>query len=184
MQNDIPSLFRLVMPPWRSTLVEAVKQAQQDIFCISPYFTDDVLEDVEKTLLSLPQKANSLITFHILTRIRIEDFLTGASELKALERLLAWPSQMPHWAVELRTHQRIHAKVWVIDRQFAVVGSGSATRSGLDRNLEYGVAVADPNFIERIRADWAPFWEESQPISNEQLRDMRRLLEHIERDSQ
>jgi PLD-like domain len=184
MQNDVPSLFRPMMNPWRSTLVEAVKQARQEIFCISPYFTDDVLEDVEKTLLSLPQKANPLITFHILTRIRIEDFLTGASELKALERLLAWPGQMPHWTVELRAHQGVHAKVWIIDRQFAVVGSGNATHSGLDRNLEYGIAVADQNFIERIRADWAPLWEESQPISSEQLRDMRRLLEQIERDSQ
>src|SRR5712691_10921460 len=108
MQNDTPLAFRSVMTLWRVNLLEAMKRVRQEIFCISPYFTDDVIQGVEKTLLSLPQKDIRKLTIRILTRIRLDDFLTGASELEALERILARPTHMPNWEIELRAHEKIH----------------------------------------------------------------------------
>ena len=48
---------------------------------------------------------------------------------------------------------RLHAKVYVADEAAAPVTSANLTRSGLDRNLEYGVLLDDPALVRKVRGD-------------------------------
>ena len=60
-------------------------------------------------------------------------------DLAALRRLF---EASPASRVVSLSH--LHAKVYVADEAAALVGSANLTRSGLDRNLEYGVLLDDP----------------------------------------
>src|SRR5258706_585634 len=114
MQDMILSYFKTVKSPWRSTLVEAVQKTRNKILCVSPFFTEDVVVSLEDSIVSQGYKFHPL-TIHILTRIRLDDFSSGASQLEAIEHILSWSNRFPNWQVELRAEDRIRAKVWIID---------------------------------------------------------------------
>jgi type II restriction enzyme len=44
----------------------------------------------------------------------------------------------------------LHAKVYVIDTTAALVTSANATLSGMEANLEFGVAVCDPQLVQAV----------------------------------
>ncbi len=50
--NALP-LFRPIQSPWHLTLINALERVQHDLFCISPFLTDDVVQEAEKILSSL-----------------------------------------------------------------------------------------------------------------------------------
>jgi hypothetical protein len=55
------------------------------------------------------------------------------------------------------THVRhlpgLHAKVYVADKQTAVITSANLTRGGLRQNYEYGTKITDPILVHQIRDD-------------------------------
>lgn len=123
------------------------------------------------------------LAVRVITRVLPDDFLSGASDIAALQHLLAWPAELPGSTIELRAISNLHAKVWVFDSTFALVGSGNATFSGLESNLEYGLAVSDPPLIERILLDWQEWWEQASPISASELEQMRLWLDALASDT-
>ncbi len=183
LDNTLP-LFRPIQSPWRLTLINALERVQRDLFCISPFLTDDVVQESEKILSSLIFHKATPLTFRVLTRFRIEDFLAGASQLEALERLEDCLNRHDNWRIAIRACDQVHAKVWVFDDQLAFVGSGNATYSGLNHNLEYGVEIADTRFIEQVVAYWSTIWEQSQPIEKHDLQNMRLFLEEVREDTE
>lgn len=52
----------------------------------------------------------------------------------------------------------VHAKIYVIDESYAVVGSANCTESGFYRNIEY-VIVFEGEEVERIMEDYATLWK-------------------------
>lgn len=183
-QDNAFPLFRPIQSPWRLTLINALERVQRNLFCISPFLTDDVVQETEKILSSLVFHKAAPLTLRVLTRFRSEDFLAGASQLEALEHLRDCLKRHDNWRVEVRACDKVHAKVWVFDDQRAFVGSGNATYSGLDRNLEYGVESTDPHFIEQVVAYWSAIWEQSQRIENHDLQNMRLFLEEVKKDTE
>jgi hypothetical protein len=183
MQDIVLSYFKTVKSPWRSTLVEAVQKTRNKILCISPFFTEDAVVSLEDALISNGHKFHPF-TIHVLTRIRLDDFWSGASQLEALEHIHSLPNRFQNWQVEIRAEDRIHAKVWIIDSNIAFVGSGNTTRSGLDQNIEYGVAITNTQFVQLIQNDWSPIWNQSQLVTSADLQNMRDLLEVVREDSQ
>ena len=69
-------------------------------------------------------------------------------DLAALRRLF---EASPASRVVSLSH--LHAKVYVADEAAALVASANLTRSGLDRNLEYGVLLDDPALVRKVRGD-------------------------------
>ena len=51
----------------------------------------------------------------------------------------------------------LHAKVFVADETAAIVTSGNLTRSALDRNLEYGVLLREPDLVRAVRGHMLSF---------------------------
>lgn len=122
------------------------------------------------------------LSIRVLCRIRLDDLLAGASDLVALERIVAWPAQYPEWHVELRALDNVHAKVWVCDARIALISSGNATPSGLNSNVEYGVELRDTSLITQVLADWHSPWEHATSIVSEDLVPFRQVLDHVSQD--
>lgn len=182
-ENAFP-LFRPIQSSWHLTLIDALERVQRNLFCASPFLTDDVIQETEKTLSPLVFHKAAPLSLRVLTRFRSEDFLAGASQLEALEQLRDCQERHDNWRVEVRACDIIHAKVWMFDNQRTFIGSGNATYSGLNRNLEYGVESIDPHFIEQVVAYWSAIWEQSQRIENHDLQNMRLFLEEFKKDTE
>ncbi len=160
--------------PWREQLIEALAHVQQDLLLVGPYIKADVVAMLREVLAE--RLTSQPLAVRVITRILPDDFLSGASDIAALQNLLTWPTDLPGSSVELRAISNLHAKVWVFDSALALVGSGNATFSGLESNLEYGLAIADPSLVERILQDWQVWWEQAAPISAGELEQMRLWL--------
>ncbi|MCA1813205.1 MAG: phospholipase D-like domain-containing protein, partial [Halobacteriales archaeon] len=67
---------------------------------------------------------------------------------------------------------RLHAKVYVADSQRAIVTSGNLTPSGLDKNFEYGVGLADEGIVRQVRRDLAAYAKVGSILDNQQLEEL------------
>lgn len=166
-----------ISSPWRATLLEAVRGTQQQLFIICPYIKEEVISAIRETLHSRDTGQTMPLAVRILTRMLAEELLNGSSDISALEQFLHWPDHLAETTVELRAISNIHAKVWIFDASLAIVGSGNATPSGLEANLEYGLAVSDPHLVARIQQDWEQWWQRAEPVQKEQINHMRDWLE-------
>lgn len=174
MNDEHVPLIEPLRSPWRKRLLAALASVQRDLLLVGPYIKDDVIAMVGDTLEARPD--SQPLSVRVITRILPDDFLAGASDIAALQRLLSWSISLPGSRVELRAIANVHAKVWVFDSDLALIGSGNATTSGLDANLEYGLAVADPGLVARILEDWQEWWEQAEPVSVQMLTDLERWL--------
>jgi len=88
------------------------------------------------------------LRLQVLTDLRSDSVLNGSLDIEALETLAeATPN------ASVINLPRLHAKVYVADDAFAVVGSGNLTPAGLEGNYEYGVAFRETDIVTRIRSD-------------------------------
>jgi phosphatidylserine/phosphatidylglycerophosphate/cardiolipin synthase-like enzyme len=153
MNNEQVPLVVPVTSPWLDTLLDALSRIQNTLLMVSPYIKDNAIAAIEQALISRASQQNRGIEIRVITRVNPNDFLSGASDIAALQQLLNWPIRMPGSTIEMRAIPNVHAKVWVCDRQLAIIGSGNATFPGLNSNLEYGLAVSDPQLVEHILSD-------------------------------
>ncbi len=182
MADESLPLVEPVRSPWRERLFEALAHVQRDLLMVGPYIKDDVVIMIKNTLAmrSNPQP----LTLRVITRALPDDFLSGASDIAALQHLLAWPTEFARTSVEIRVINNVHAKVWAFDASLAIVGSGNATFPGLEDNLEYGLAIAEPRLIEQILRDWQEWWEQASPVDANELEELRLWLDAIESDAE
>jgi hypothetical protein len=177
MSNDGKSNVVPLLSPWRTTLLDALVRVQQSLFMVSPYIKAEVVSAMRLALLT--RESEQTIEVRIITRVEPDELLSGASDIQALQQLLAWPGKVPGCAVEMRAIPNVHAKVWVCDTDVAFVGSGNATPSGLDDNLEYGLAVSDTQLVDRILSDWQNWWDKAERVETETLEEIARELQQI-----
>lgn len=180
MADEHLPLVEPIRPPWREQLTEALLHVQRDVLLVGPYIKDDVIATLKDTLAERlnPQP----LAIRIITRVLPDDFLSGASDIAALQHLLTWPDELTDLSVEIRAINNVHAKVWVFDTNMAIVGSGNATFPGLETNLEYGLAISEHQLVEQILHDWQEWWEQASPVHVNELQQLSLWLEAIASD--
>lgn len=100
----------------------------------------------------------------VLTDLRPESALTGATDLEALVRL---GNNLPKFGL---THlPSLHAKVYVADRSMAVITSGNLTDSGINGNIEYGVVSTNEKLVGAVRRDFESYALLGAKISSEEI---------------
>lgn len=168
------------LSPWTERLFAEVGATERHLLLISPYIKDTVVNAVERALTS--RLTTTPLSIRVLTRVRLDDLLAGASDLAALERILGWPVAHPQWSVEARALDNVHAKVWVMDERVAFIGSGNATGPGLEGNIEYGVELREPMTVADVLTDWNALWGKTAPIIAEALAPFRQALDALAAD--
>lgn len=81
--------------------------------------------------------------------------------------------------VHKQRHLRLHAKLIIVDRMHALVGSMNIDRSAFDLRRELGIAFSDPDAVDRLRTVFHADWDESRHYDPP---DPLLSLEHIEDD--
>jgi len=124
----------LSRPSWK-LFQNMVRSASREVFVCSPYIT---AEGVDRLFDALPH----CVGLRIFTRFSPGDWASGASDPESILALL----QLRHeagCAVELFAVQRLHAKLYSVDRLRTVIGSANLTEGGFRSNIELVADLRD-----------------------------------------
>ena len=158
-------MVELLTSPWRPTLRELLSSVQRDMLIASPYIKKSEAEWVCEVLRSAGSVAH--LRLQILTDVRSDSVLSGSLDIEALR---TFTEAIPNASVV--NLPRLHAKAYVADTDFAIVGSGNLTPSGLETNYEYGVALRDPAIVAQIRSDLEDYAHVGNRLAAEVLGDL------------
>ncbi len=135
----------LLSGPWRNDLASIASAARESLVVVAPFIKEEEATWFCKQL----RPGIEVIT---LANISTDAISASALDLAALRR---FAEVSP--ASRLVALSNLHAKVFVADDKAAIVTSGNLTRSALDRNIEYGVLLHEPELVRTVREDMLSF---------------------------
>lgn len=143
-------------------LYEALAGAQQSVQLVSPFLSMAVA-------IQLASKAEaSPARWSLLTRLDPSAVAGGFLSTGGIRRLI-------EAGVEVRTAPRLHAKVYLVDHTFGLVGSANLTGSGLGStltpNLELSVRLQADAVVEATR-QVATWWNDAKPVLGHDLTEL------------
>jgi len=153
--------------------LEAVlHSAKQSLLVASPY-----IKTKEAEWLCQQVSENSKHdSFHlrVLTDIRSSNVLAGSLDVGALHLFQTTISNC-----EIINLPRLHAKMYVADDRCALVTSANLTPSGLDYNLEYGVAISDGDSVRQVRQDFDRYACLGNALDLEKITELEAIAENL-----
>lgn len=149
--------MRLLWSPWKDDLFQLLSGAKASVDLAVAYMS---LATVSELLAVLPER----VPLHVVTRLNYRDFASGVADPETL-RLLA-----THHPGNLRVMPNLHAKLYIVDGQTAILGSGNLTRAGLggdgNHNEEAGLFIDDPSLIREMCSRWNAWWQQATPVDD------------------
>ncbi|WP_342246771.1 phospholipase D-like domain-containing protein [Pseudomonas sp. OTU5201] len=132
------------------------------VLILSPYITGPLAQQI------LEQNQSG----QIYTRFELELFASGASDLRAIKRLVEAGHEVLHLP-------DLHAKVIIARGQIATVGSQNLTRKGL-KNLELSHVTRDLQQVDDVRQKVKPWLFQASRVSLEMIEAMSDLLPDLQ----
>jgi hypothetical protein len=156
-----------LVPFARGELLQGIEAAQERIWLASPFISAPIASYVVKSAAKAPGTAEKkLLTALVGGSVRVR-----ALDPKALLIL-------QEGGFEVRSIQTLHAKVSIVDSDWALVGSGNLTNAGLGStergNVELGV-ILNPVQVAVAAAIYAGWWDEALPVSRELIEEFDAL---------
>ena len=127
--------MRLLVGKWGSELKRLLRESCNQVTIVTPFVTG-----VAPNLLR-PIAEGGQVKCRLITRLNLNDFRSGVSDLRALKELV-------EMGVLIKTLKGLHAKVYVFDNREAVVTSANFTGGGLANQHEWGVLVGRAECVE------------------------------------
>jgi len=142
----------------------------------SPYLSRGPVSSLAEELVS--RHSRETLAIRVVTDLSAWNLLGGSTDIAALTALT---ELVP--SAEVVYVPRLHAKVYIAGESLAVVGSANLTELGSRGNLEYGVAIRDPDTVGAIRRDVERYAALGGTVSaaslqslSDQVRDLREAL--------
>ena len=151
--------------PWRASFHELLTSVKKDLLIAAPYIKASEAKWI-CSVLTMPGMPPEL-RLQVLTDVRSESVLGGSLDIEALH---VFTQVIPN--AQVVNLPRLHAKVYIVDADMAVVTSANLTPSGLDSNYEYGVGIREPSAVSRIRRDLEAYAHIGNVLAPEVLMDL------------
>jgi len=161
--------MELVTTPTENWLHQAVSNCRSSFLAVSPFVTGLFAE----ITADLPQEAERTL----ITRVELRQFALGGSRL---ESLVSVASQ----GMKVRSLAGLHAKIYLVDNNKALVTSANATRMGLTRNLECGVVVTELEMVSQLKELALSGFGQGENLSEWKLAELEALTTPVERISE
>lgn len=130
------------MMPRTDDLREVVRAGTSNLILCSPFISRSGLSVVED---AMPPSLNHI---DIWTRLKTEDWLTGASHPDGLLEFIDSFCSAGGKSVTLRASNLLHAKIVLSDGPLGLAGSANLTGGGYHSNLELIRRVSGPELIQ------------------------------------
>ena len=162
--------MRLLWSPWKDDLFQLLSGARASVDLAVAYMS---LATVSELLEALPDR----VPLRVLTRIDHRDFTSGVTDPETFRLLVTHPPG------KLRVMPDLHAKLYIVDGQTAILGSGNLTRAGLggdgNHNEEAGLFVDDPPLIREMCSRWSEWWQQATPVDDEFVQELSESVPEI-----
>ncbi len=168
--------MQYIQPPWINYFFSKVQVVKKSLYLSSPYIKNTIATFLYEILRSKPDLNLSI---RILTRIKIQDLIEGASDLEAFEKLLEI-DKLPGIKAEVRCISNLHAKVYIFDEDSAIVTSSNLTPSGLKSNIEYGIEIKDSTAIQQMLNDMETYWYNAETLNMETIKEIWKRMQATE----
>ena len=165
-----------IQPPWINYFFSKIQVVKDSLYLSSPYIKYTIASLLYEILRS---KQDLNLSIKILTRIRIQDLIEGASDLEAFEKLLEI-DKLHGINAEVRCIPNLHAKVYIFDEDSAIVTSSNLTPSGLKSNIEYGIEITDSAAVRQMLDDMETYWNNAEILTMEMLKEVRKRMQVTE----
>lgn len=161
--------MKLIASPWDDTFASLLRRTTHSALIACPYITSRPLQTVsaEFSKLSSPR-------IEILTNLSTENLVLGSIDAVAL---LGLYRKFPD--ADIRHLPGLHAKVYLMDDERAVVTSANLTEGGLFRNFEYGVEIEEPQVVVRIAADIREYGTLGSVVTLSQLEQLAVVAQEL-----
>ena len=158
--------------PFADAFAKFAEVRERCLLC-SPYIS---MEPVRRFVQALEEKGLAdAVQMQVITDISPANIIGGATDLNAL---LLLTSRMK--SAQIIYLPRVHAKAFVCDDQFALLGSANFTQGGAYRNWEYGVRFTDHSAVSQVWADMEAYASLGAPVSSVQMQEMQQKASAIE----
>ena len=118
---------------------ENIRSCDKNILLCAPYIKNDIVKKIIK-------EKNENVNLQVITTSSLASFIHGASDIDAIEELIETGAQVINC-------QHLHAKIYLFDKERAIITSANLTYNGLNRNFEYGVMIDDELIVSDIDDD-------------------------------
>ena len=134
--------FRPVDTGWASELVDGLREDARELRIVCPFIRARALAP----LLALQPEL-----IRVITRFKLADFADGVSDLTALRNLIGA-------GASVRGIRNLHAKLYLLGANRAIVTSANLTEAGLWRNHEFGMFTDDHAAVGACHAYFDDLW--------------------------
>lgn len=135
-------MAELIIPTWKY-LKELIEAADENLTICSPYFSYSGIGRLFDFLVGTP-------SLNFWTKISPSDWALGIDDPIELISLLDILRENDH-EVHLAANQRLHAKAYLANDHFALIGSANLTGGGFANNIELMVLMRDDEAREAAR---------------------------------
>lgn len=163
--------MRILLPPMDEELQRLCASARTELIIVSPWIKKAA---VDKYIVG--QVGTRTPKYLVLMRGDIADFLSGSSDISAVEQLL-------EMGADIRLVSNLHAKIYIVDRVRAIITSSNLTPSGFEDNVELGVFVEQSEEIARLIQTIQEWFNQSKPVTDKWLLLMKGSLEEKSKEA-
>ena len=145
--------MQLFVGQWETRFKHFLAQARQNVLIISPFVSQAAVK------LLRPLLENRQVSCKVITRLKLYDFRLGVSDHNAMGELI-------RFGAVVKSLKGLHAKVYIFDRDWAVLTSANFTAGGLNNNHEWGLLVSCkecPQIFDEAEALWLRLTKTLQP---------------------
>ena len=139
----------------------------QDVFVASAFLR---IEAVSEMLARLLRDRTTPCRLRVLTRVSFSDILAGASDFASLALLTK--ARHSYLSIDCRRDPRLHAKIYVVDAQNAIITSANLTPPGLLTNIEFGMFIDSTEIVKNILDYFEPIWQMAERFDENVLSDL------------
>lgn len=139
-------MLELYKSPWRAAFQKLLEKTENELVITSPYVKKSEADFICENIIS--RNLSNRLSFRLLTDLRSQSILDNSLDIDALQ---LFQTNLPKF--KLLTLPRLHAKVYIFDNSYAVVGSANLTPSGFEFNYEYSVGTGDVEIVNKIKID-------------------------------
>lgn len=133
-------VIQLVNYPLKNKFYDLVMETNKNIRLCAPFVKEGIINDIYRN-----KKQN--VDVEIISNFNMANFYKGSSDIEAFKIILENGGKVFNF-------QLLHAKIYIFDERYTLITSSNLTRSGFDKNLEYGVLLKDKLLVSKTIEDY------------------------------
>lgn len=146
---------------WKMVLLQCIRQADEKLWLVSPYFVPD--DDVVSCLQLAALRG---VDIRIMLPGRPDQYMVWWASFSLMNQL-----EMPNISFYRYQPGFLHQKVVLVDDELAIVGTANADHRSFALNFEISLLGIDPDFIYKVEAMLIEDFSHCKQVGSEEYTD-------------